>query len=195
MTIKLWDFQGFECIRTMHGKKIKLLIFSINSNDDFYFSSSWTFSGMFSMSLLCKSSMWLYAGLRWCKYCSLSHMILLISLNLLQLTAPYAQISWPALTNGLLYHVSRSTVYSLQALWPITASNLIIYSHLNGEELAQVFDEPIYILFLLHHWSCHQWKHPGADISLFYILIFKCMMATYSTSALRPCWCSAPQYE
>jgi len=20
MTIKLWDFQGFECIRTMHGK-------------------------------------------------------------------------------------------------------------------------------------------------------------------------------
>lgn len=24
MTIKLWDFQGFECIRTMHGKKIKL---------------------------------------------------------------------------------------------------------------------------------------------------------------------------
>lgn len=25
MTIKLWDFQGFECIRTMHGEKIKLL--------------------------------------------------------------------------------------------------------------------------------------------------------------------------
>lgn len=22
MTIKLWDFQGFECIRTMHGKNI-----------------------------------------------------------------------------------------------------------------------------------------------------------------------------
>jgi WD40 repeat protein len=21
MTIKLWDFQGFECIRTMHGKR------------------------------------------------------------------------------------------------------------------------------------------------------------------------------
>ena len=21
MTIKLWDFQGFECIRTMHGKE------------------------------------------------------------------------------------------------------------------------------------------------------------------------------
>lgn len=26
MTIKLWDFQGFECIRTMHGKKIKLFV-------------------------------------------------------------------------------------------------------------------------------------------------------------------------
>lgn len=25
MTIKLWDFQGFECIRTMHGKKINCL--------------------------------------------------------------------------------------------------------------------------------------------------------------------------
>lgn len=23
MTIKLWDFQGFECIRTMHGKRMK----------------------------------------------------------------------------------------------------------------------------------------------------------------------------
>lgn len=23
MTIKLWDFQGFECIRTMHGEEIK----------------------------------------------------------------------------------------------------------------------------------------------------------------------------
>lgn len=23
MTIKLWDFQGFECIRTMHGRRIK----------------------------------------------------------------------------------------------------------------------------------------------------------------------------
>lgn len=27
MTIKLWDFQGFECIRTMHGKEIKLFIY------------------------------------------------------------------------------------------------------------------------------------------------------------------------
>lgn len=27
MTIKLWDFQGFECIRTMHGKKITLSFF------------------------------------------------------------------------------------------------------------------------------------------------------------------------
>lgn len=26
MTIKLWDFQGFECIRTMHGKKMHLFI-------------------------------------------------------------------------------------------------------------------------------------------------------------------------
>lgn len=26
MTIKLWDFQGFECIRTMHGKKMKLSV-------------------------------------------------------------------------------------------------------------------------------------------------------------------------
>lgn len=24
MTIKLWDFQGFECIRTMHGEQIAL---------------------------------------------------------------------------------------------------------------------------------------------------------------------------
>lgn len=31
MTIKLWDFQGFECIRTMHGKKTQLFV---------YFSSS-----------------------------------------------------------------------------------------------------------------------------------------------------------
>ena len=23
MTIKLWDFQGFECIRTMHGERWK----------------------------------------------------------------------------------------------------------------------------------------------------------------------------
>lgn len=27
MTIKLWDFQGFECIRTMHGKKTRLFIY------------------------------------------------------------------------------------------------------------------------------------------------------------------------
>lgn len=38
MTIKLWDFQGFECIRTMHGKKIKLfllppLFFTIKERD------------------------------------------------------------------------------------------------------------------------------------------------------------------
>lgn len=26
MTIKLWDFQGFECIRTMRGKKMKLSV-------------------------------------------------------------------------------------------------------------------------------------------------------------------------
>lgn len=26
MTIKLWDFQGFECIRTMHGKRTQLFI-------------------------------------------------------------------------------------------------------------------------------------------------------------------------
>ena len=23
MTIKLWDFQGFECVKTMHGKMSK----------------------------------------------------------------------------------------------------------------------------------------------------------------------------
>lgn len=29
MTIKLWDFQGFECIRTLHGKNIKMLCISL----------------------------------------------------------------------------------------------------------------------------------------------------------------------
>ena len=29
MTIKLWDFQGFECIRTMHGEKTRLALYFI----------------------------------------------------------------------------------------------------------------------------------------------------------------------
>lgn len=33
MTIKLWDFQGFECIRTMHGKLGRLL-----SNNSYCFA-------------------------------------------------------------------------------------------------------------------------------------------------------------
>lgn len=80
MTIKLWDFQVFECIRTMHGKKMQFLsplcfvVFSIKR------PLLWIPGHRYINAAVC-------AGLRWCRCCSLSHMMLLMSLKMLRFTA------------------------------------------------------------------------------------------------------------